>query len=127
MNTRQTGSFGRSLLRLFLPLGLASLLALAFAVPLRAQGIGGTVTGLVSDSATGKYLEGAEVALKGTAFQTTTERDGTFALKNVPPGNYSLTVAYPSSELETLALTLTSGQTLNVPVKLTSQVFKMAE
>jgi len=86
MNPCQTGSFCRTLLRQFLPLALAPLLALGFPPRLRAQAAGGTVTGLVSDSASGKYLEGAEVSLKGTAFQTATERDGTFTLKNVPAG-----------------------------------------
>ena len=127
MNARQTGLYGRRLLRLVFSIGLAPLLALAFTAPLHGQGARGTVTGMVSDSGSGKYLEGAEVALKGTAFQTATERDGTFSLRDVPPGNYTLIVAYPGSEPETKAFTLAAGQTLDLSVKLTSQVFTLAE
>ncbi len=127
MNPRQTGLFARSLLRRFLLLALAPLLALGLSTTLRAQTSSGTVTGIVSDGANGKYLEGVEVMLRDTAILGATERDGAFTLRNVPAGTYTLVVNYPGSRTEEIPFTLAAGQTREFPVKLTSEVFQMSE
>ena len=127
MKARQTGWFGRAWLRLGFIIGLAPLWVLALAPVLRAQSTSGMVTGVVSDVSTGKYLEGAEVAVQNSALQTATERDGTFTLRNVPAGAHKLVIAYPGMESEVLAITVTAGQALDIPVKMTSLVVQMAE
>src|SRR5712672_485741 len=55
------------------------------AVPAAAQTR--TITGTVIDGATGQPLEGARVAVRGTALSATTGADGKFTLGNVPQGN----------------------------------------
>ncbi|HWA26847.1 MAG TPA: TonB-dependent receptor [Lacunisphaera sp.] len=54
----------------------------------------GTLTGRVLESGSGNYLQGAEVVLEGSVLRTTTGRDGTFALPNVPAGLYTVTATY---------------------------------
>lgn len=109
MNSRQTGSHGRTLLRSLLLLGLALLLAPGFAPSLRAQALNGTVTGVVSDAATGNFLEGAEVTLAGSDLHTTTARDGTFTLTGVPLGDASIIISYPGLEAQLLPVTVAAG------------------
>src|SRR6266545_1093480 len=74
--------------------GLVS--AMTFSAPTRAQSSAtGTVTGSVIDATTGKFLEGAEVAVEGTAVRTATEREGRFSLRDVPTGTRTIVVSYP--------------------------------
>lgn len=77
------------------------LLALLVAVPAFAQGR--TLTGTVTDSAGRQPLEGARVAIRGTALATITNADGRFVLTNVPQSSVTLTVrriGYRAVEME---------------------------
>ncbi|MEO6567487.1 MAG: TonB-dependent receptor [Opitutaceae bacterium] len=96
---------------------LAGLFIAASAI---AQSTGGAITGRVIDSATGKYLEGAEVTLKDTGQHVTTSRDGAFEMRNVPAGAQSITINYPGLETKTESATVTTGQISNVSVRLGS-------
>ena len=61
-------------------------LALLFAAdPVTAQTR--TISGIVTDAATGQPLEGARVGVRGTSLGTTTNAAGIFTLGNVPQGN----------------------------------------
>jgi TonB-linked SusC/RagA family outer membrane protein len=51
-----------------------------------------TVTGTVTDAATGQPLEGARVSVRGTSLATVTGATGTFSLGNVPEGNVVVSV-----------------------------------
>ena len=51
-----------------------------------------TVTGIVTDAATGQPLEGARVSVRGTSLATVTGATGTFSLGNVPDGNAVVSV-----------------------------------
>lgn len=51
-----------------------------------------TVTGTVTDAATGQPLEGARVSVRGTSLATTTGVNGKFTLANVPEGNQVVSV-----------------------------------
>jgi iron complex outermembrane receptor protein len=86
--------------------------------PLLAQEIGGTITGTVLDTNTGKYLEGAEVFVEGTALTAVTSRSGVFELRNVPLGAQQLSVNYPGLTLVTLPLVITAGPSAPVSVRL---------
>jgi TonB-linked SusC/RagA family outer membrane protein len=52
----------------------------------------GIVTGRVTDSASGKSVSGATVAVKGTKLSTLTNERGEFILRDVPSGTQLLTV-----------------------------------
>ncbi|MCX6955925.1 MAG: TonB-dependent receptor, partial [Verrucomicrobia bacterium] len=85
-----------------------------------AQSTGGAISGSVVDASTGKYLEGAEVVVEGTEFRTTTARDGSFTLPGVPAGPRQVTVTYPGLESKAASVTVQSGQTASLPVRLGS-------
>jgi TonB-dependent receptor len=92
-------------------------LAGVFASSAAAQSAG-TIAGAVVDGATGKYLEGAEVTVEGTALRAITARDGSFSLPGVAAGPRSVTIAYPGLETKAVSVTVQSGQTATVPVRL---------
>ena len=90
----------------------------ALGVPLRAQG-SGSISGVVVDAG-GRFLEGAELAVTGTAIRGTSEREGVFRLSGVEPGNRTLTVAYPGMSPRSEAVTVTAGGTATVRLVLSS-------
>lgn len=118
----------------FAPWRSLAFAAAAFAVvaaflPLRAQTTGGgTVTGIVIDSTTGKFLEGAEITVDGTNVRTTTEREGRFTLRDVPAGQQKVVVSYPGMEVKSTAVTVTAGGNAPLDVRLgTSDVVTLSE
>src|SRR3954469_20575432 len=88
----------RNLIRAFTRAGrpaFAFLLSLGFAALSSAQtDARGTITGTVSNTATGANLEGAEVTLAPGNLSTFTSRDGRFVLSNVPAGVYTLRASF---------------------------------
>ncbi|MFM8619537.1 MAG: carboxypeptidase regulatory-like domain-containing protein, partial [Opitutaceae bacterium] len=87
-------------------------------VPALAQTTG-AISGVVLD-ASGKYLEGAEVSVAGTALAAITEREGVFRLTGVAPGAQTVRVAYPGMAPASQAVSVTAGQTATVRVQLKS-------
>jgi len=60
-----------------------------------AKGEGIQISGAVKDSLTGEPLEKATITLRGPKrFTAFTDAKGAFTLATIPPGTYSLTVAY---------------------------------
>ncbi len=78
----------------------------------------GTIRGRVFDNNGGKYLEGAEVSLQGTALTTATERSGGFTLRNVPAGTYTIVVNYTGLDTKTETVVVSSGQTAELAIGL---------
>ncbi len=77
---------------------LRSLLLLVFAVTLlqssaHAQTAALTLTGTVTDAATGEPLVGANVFIAVSMIGTTTDRNGQYRLERVPPGAHRLYVS----------------------------------
>ena len=97
--------------------------ALIFAhgiVPALAQTAGGTVTGTVVDASTGKFLEGADVSVEGSALHVATEREGRFTLRAVPVGPRKLVVSYPGLDAATAAITVSASQATSSQIRLGS-------
>ena len=117
MNTRLPRAL-LACLRWLLPL-LPALLT-----PLRAQGTG-TIAGVVVDAG-GRFLEGAELAVTGTAIRGTSEREGVFRLSGVEPGNRTLSVAYPGMSPRSETVTVTAGGTATVRLVLSSDTVVLA-
>ena len=69
---------------------LFTLLFLTFAVITQAA----TIKGFVSEGGTDEPLVGATIVLNGTKFGTIAGLDGSYIIKDVPAGNYTLTVKY---------------------------------
>jgi TonB-dependent receptor len=106
-----------STLRVWLGLALAPLQALHAADASPA----GTITGRVSNLATGKYLNNARVSLKGTDQIVFTDAFGTYQLINVPSGSVVLEVFYTDLDPQEIALTVKAAETLERNIDLTSR------
>src|SRR6478736_4085417 len=100
-------------------------LALAVAAPSFAQAATGTITGRVLSSASGEYLQGAEVAVEGSSFHTTAERDGTYTLTGVPAGNVVVVATYPGLDPKTAAVEVKAGETATASISLGEQVVQL--
>jgi iron complex outermembrane recepter protein len=97
------------------------------AVPARAQGTG-SISGRVLDGNSGKYLEGAEVALEGTGQRISTARAGSFTVPNLAPGTYTLAISYPGMEEATQTVSVVAGQVAELVVRLDSaDIIKLGE
>lgn len=109
-----------SRLLLVLP-ALVSLLSF----PLSAQtGRNGTVSGTVSNQATGDLLPGAVITVEGTSLATTSERGGTFSLA-MPEGSQTLVVSFAGLDTQRVPVTVTAGQVATRDVQLTAGIYRM--
>ncbi len=88
-------------------------------------GASGAITGVVSNAATGAYLEGAEVALAGSPLRTLTGRDGGFAFPVVPAGPQILRVRYSGLDGLEQAVEVAAGRSTHVVVSLSSDVYQL--
>jgi len=69
----------------------ATVLGVALAAPITAaQAQTGKLTGVVTDKATGKPVEGVAVTIQGTTLGQTTNASGRYFIIQVPPGTYSV-------------------------------------
>ncbi|MSU48288.1 MAG: TonB-dependent receptor [Opitutus sp.] len=84
----------------------------------------GTITGRVSNAATGAFLEGAEVSVE-TGASVLTSRDGSFSLNDMSPGGHVLRVHYTGLEVATKSADVLAGQTAQVSVALSSGVYQL--
>jgi len=105
---------------------VAGLALLSVPASLRAQATAtGTVTGRVSEGATGRSLQGAVVRIVGTAVNDVTDADGRFSLAGVPPGTVSLEVEYVGLDLFRQPVSVAAGAAAVVNAELKSEVLKM--
>jgi N-acetylneuraminic acid mutarotase len=85
---------------------------LAFTAP----GPRGTVSGTVTDAATGKAVSGANVSVPGAS--GITDASGSYSL-SAPPGSYTMTVSAYGYTKATVSITITAGSTVTQDVQLT--------
>lgn len=71
----------------------------------------GSVLGVLTDSASGKGVAGAELALRGTSHRARTDSAGRFRMDSIVPGSYTLQVDIrsPARLLRAVALRMDSG------------------
>lgn len=98
---------------------LASLSAIAFTVSLLA-GPGQVLVRVVED-ASSATLEGATVSIPELNIKKGTDRSGRITLRDVPAGEYNLTVSYRGLPDETVAVTVESDGSVAVPVRMGGQ------
>ncbi|MDP2182611.1 MAG: discoidin domain-containing protein, partial [Actinomycetota bacterium] len=79
----------------------------------------GTVTGRITDAATGANLSGASVSLSSGATGTSGS-DGMYTLTNVIAGTYTMTVSKSGYATKTQSITVNVGQTTTANVALTT-------
>ena len=90
-----------------------------------AQGTTGTLRGQVTDPS-GGIVPGASVLLttpSGSSMDTTTNKDGVYEFKDLPPGNYEVkAVAASFAMFDKSGVVIRAGQTTTVNIALTIQV-----
>src|SRR5258707_14479769 len=98
--------------------------ALTAMVASAQQPTGATVRGVVSDPENA-VIPGATVTLtpaSGKALITQSQSDGTYVLRGVPPGTYSVTVTMPGfASYVKQGVRVAPGQTLNLDVQMAIQ------
>lgn len=83
------------------------------------------LTGIVTNSATGRTLEGARVTIEGTGREAVTDQQGVYSFENIPSGLYALTVTYTGLETAKAGAEVKAGQHNRADVGLTSEIYKM--
>jgi iron complex outermembrane recepter protein len=84
----------------------------------------GTVTGVVSNQATGDFLAGAQITVEGTSVATATERDGTFRL-TLPEGQYNLVVSFTGLDPQRVDAAVGADRNIHKDVQLTSGIYRL--
>lgn len=106
-----TASFFRTLL-----LGCCILLAGSVG---RAFAQNATLTGTVTDSASGEALIGATVLVEGTQRGANTDFEGRFRISQLAPGTYTLRISYLEYQTRVLKdLTLDDGETRSLTIRM---------
>ena len=80
----------------------------------------GQLTGVVVDSLTNEALPGATVVVDGTQIGTATTRDGTFLLRNVPLGHFTMRISFIGYKSK--VLDVDSGSSARRVVKLSEDI-----
>lgn len=105
--------------------GLAVLGVLLPASPVAAQATG-RVTGIVTDSATGRALSDVQVAVTGGRIGAVTDAAGRFMLVNVPAGTIAIDarrIGFQPTVVRDIALA--AGATITVDIKLKAAVLNL--
>lgn len=98
--------------------------SIAIVVPIWAvaKGEDGSISGTIIDDVTGETLPGATIMLEELDVATASDQDGEFALENVPPGTYILTVTYIGYTEYSTTVEIGSGENVNLDIILDSDV-----
>ncbi|MCX6954130.1 MAG: TonB-dependent receptor [Verrucomicrobia bacterium] len=84
----------------------------------------GTITGVVSNQATGDLLTGAMLQIEGAGNAAVAERGGTFTL-SAPAGLQTIVVSYAGLDTARVPVTVVAGQSVTRDVQLTATIYKM--
>ena len=87
------------------------------------QSATGTISGTVTDAASGAPLAGADVLIEGSALSTATDRAGRFTLIGVFAGPRDLLITYLGHRDERAAVMVRAGETQTVDASLTRSSF----
>ncbi len=86
----------------------------------------GTVTGKVTDKKTGEALPGVNIILQGTYYGASTDINGSFRIKNVNPGNYTMKVSFIGyKEVQYTGTKIDAGKTKQFDIKLEESVLTL--
>lgn len=88
----------------------------------------GEIAGTVKDATTGETLPGVNILVKGTVLGTTSAIDGSFRIRKLPPGSYTLRVSMMGYELlEKSNIVVLPDKTTTVDIGLTQSVIETPE
>jgi hypothetical protein len=85
----------------------------------------GTVSGTISNAATGNLLEGARVEIRALGLGATTDLTGRFVIAEVPAGAHELAASYLGLDEQRYSVTVAAGARVTRDFDLTSGVYRM--
>lgn len=91
-----------------------------------AQNSPGAIIGVLKDS-TGEGILGASVYLEGTAMGSATEYTGEYQIQGVPAGNYNIIFSAEGYGVDTVKVTVVSGEMLSLDHSMNLQTNKLLE
>ncbi|MXX35483.1 MAG: DUF3520 domain-containing protein [Gemmatimonadetes bacterium] len=103
-----------------------ALLLTGFAGTAHAQQTG-TITGVVTDAASGQTLESALVRLDGAESGTLTNTQGRYILAGVTAGEHTLTVTILGYEVQEVQVTVVAGQTTTANIEMTAGALRVQD
>lgn len=86
-----------------------------------------TISGLIIDENTGKPLPDANIYLEPLKSGTTSGKDGTFTIKEVPKGNYTLSVSFLGYRKHDQKISVKPGGNMNLTIYLKEQAYTKGE
>ena len=93
-----------------------------------AQEVGGTLTGVITDSETGETLIGANVIIVGTYKAASSDFNGKYVLDKVKQGDYSIKYSYIGyAEKIYNGISFKEGKTITIDVALTTKTNALEE
>ncbi len=87
----------------------------------------GSITGNVSNAATGNLLEGARVEIPSLGLAALTDNTGRFVLNGVPAGTHEFVVSYIGLDPARRQLSVSAGQRANQDFDLTSGIYQLEQ
>lgn len=114
----------------WLTLALAPAHAVQAAEPgpsLRPAATQGTLTGVVTNAATGRALEGARVVLQGAGRETFTDKEGYYRFYDVSAGRANVTISYTGLDSMDVPVDVTAESTNRRDVGLTSNIYTLGK
>ncbi len=78
----------------------------------------GNIEGSVKDSQTKDGLPGANLLLVKTSLGASSDVNGKYAIRNVPPGSYTLRATYVGYQQKEIAVTVKDGETVKLEIRL---------
>ena len=85
------------------------------------------LTGTVTNTATGRALEGARVVIEAVNREMLTDSEGGFRFEGLPSGPVVLSVAYTGLDPANVPVTLAAGDVVRRDIGLTSQIYAMSK
>jgi TonB-dependent receptor len=105
-------------MKTFLQMWVVLMLAIALQSTIAYGQRSATISGQVKDSQTGEPLPGANVMLVKTSLGASTDVDGRFTIRDVPPGSYTLRATYVGYRQKEITAQVKEGQALKQDFKL---------
>lgn len=100
---------------------------LVFTSVATAQDVTGEIRGTITDVERGDALIGANVVVDGTNFGSASNLDGTYSIKGVPPGSYTVTARFVGYRLMSHSVTVSAGATVTQDFALSVSAVRMDE
>lgn len=84
-----------------------------------------TIHGLISNAATGAYLEGATVEIAALNLKVLTDSRGAYGFSHVPPGEHRLAISYTGLDSQTIVVAVRRGEAVLRNIELSSEVYQL--